>query len=111
MKNEPTVNFGFVMTHGPENEHLKKECPGLYVSIVCQCSVKDEGLYNGDYRRPNGRFGIKVPGDADGIGGAQNPMRHTPQHDAGKIFSSIVCNLNCTYSISPFWRWTPSKQY
>ena len=35
----------------------------------------------------------------------------TPQHDAGKSFSSIVCNLNCTYSISPFWRWTPSKQY
>ena len=73
--------------------------------------VKDEGLHNGDYWRPNGRFGVKVPANTDGIGGAQNPMRQTPQHDAGKSFSSIVCNLNCTYSISPFWRWTPSKQY
>ena len=97
--------------HGPENKHLKKECAGLYVSIVCQCFIEDEGLHNGDCWRPNGQFGIKVPADADGIGGAQNPMRHTPWHDAGKSFSSIVCNLNCTYSISPFWRWTPSKQY
>ena len=49
MKKEPTINVGFVMTHGPENKHLKKECAGLYVSIVCQHSIKDEGLHNGDY--------------------------------------------------------------
>ena len=49
MKKEPTVNVGFVMMHGPENEHLKNECAGLYVSIICQRSVKDEGLHNGDY--------------------------------------------------------------
>ena len=49
MKKEPTVNVSFVMTHGPENKHLKKECAGLYVSIVCQHSIKDEGLHNGDY--------------------------------------------------------------
>ena len=85
MKNEPTVNFGFVMMHGPENEHLKKECAGLYVSIICQRSVKDEGLHNGDYWRPNGQFGIKVPADADGIEGAQNPMRHTPWHELEKV--------------------------
>ena len=85
MKKEPTINIGFVMMHGPENEHLKKGCAGLYISIVCQRSIKDEGLHNGDYQRPNGQFGIKVPADADGI-----------------YFSSIICNLNCTYSISPF---------
>ena len=49
MKKEPTVNVGFVMMHGPESEHLKKGCAGLYISIICQCSVKDEGLHNGDY--------------------------------------------------------------
>ena len=49
MKKEPTINIGVDMMHGPENEHLKKECAGLYVSIVCQCSIKDEGLHNGDY--------------------------------------------------------------
>ena len=49
MKKEPTINVGFVMMHGPENEHLKKECAGLYISIICQCTVKDEGLHNGDY--------------------------------------------------------------
>ena len=49
MKKEPTINISFVMMHGPENEHLKKECAGLYISIVCQHSVKDEGLHNGDY--------------------------------------------------------------
>ena len=40
MKKEPTINVGFVMTHGPENEHLKKECAGLYVSIICQRSME-----------------------------------------------------------------------
>ena len=49
MKKEPTIDVGFLMMHGPENEHLKKECVGLYVSIFFQHSTKDEGLHNGDY--------------------------------------------------------------
>ena len=40
MKREPTINVGFVMMHGPENEHLKKECVGLYVSIVKVCTME-----------------------------------------------------------------------
>ena len=34
MKKEPTINVGFVMTHGPENKHLKKEWVSTLASFV-----------------------------------------------------------------------------